>query len=270
LQTQELLFCFPFSGCQYNHPLVLPLLQQYLPAPSGMDEAVFYADLPTHTALIDTTKWDAAQFAADFKARIIDPGRHARDLLAKWPYLTRLFTTISPAEMTLDPVFVARPDLSAETVGGLAQFATQRITCSGEQGMILPDSREVALQATSSWPIFSSLMPWAERIQEVPASGPVITLVDNTDKIDEQLALWNEAQGWTPGGAAAGQGGATGGVGGGAAAGGTTNASGGADASGVSAGGGCGCAVPGGNPAHGAWAIALAGLAVAARRRRRQ
>ena len=127
LQSQNLVYCFatgPTTGsCQYSHPLIQPLLQQYLPAPTGVDESLFYADLVSYRTQINRAVWSAAGFAADFKARIVDPGVHARDLLGRWPFLTRLFSTISPAEMTVDPIFHARPDLST-AVGGTQQFST--------------------------------------------------------------------------------------------------------------------------------------------------
>jgi MYXO-CTERM domain-containing protein len=255
LTRQALASCFP-QACQFSHPLVLPLLQEYLPAPAAVDEAMFYANLRLYALQIDRTKWQPALFAADFKARIVDPGRHARDIVNRWPYLTRMFTTISPAEMTLDPTFHARPDLSNEQILP-SQTATRRTTCSGQSAMILPDNREVALPTGSGWPIFSSAMPWVETIEEVPATGAVITLVDNTALIDEQLALWNASQGWPPPGGTGGQGGALGGTQGGAAgsggiggAGGRGGAGGNAASGGTNpaasdteAGGGCACGV---------------------------
>ena len=82
-------------------------------------------------------------------------------------------------------------------------------------------------------------MPWAERIEEVPLTGAVITLVDNTEVINRELALWNRLQGWPPfpsSGMGAGGTSAAGGAGGASAAGGSsaggTSAMGGASAAG--------------------------------------
>jgi MYXO-CTERM domain-containing protein len=279
LQSQNLMSCYATSGltasCQYNHPLIQPLLEQYLPAPAGVEESFFYANLVTYRLQIDRTVWSAAGFAADFKTRIVDPAVHARDLITRWPFLTRLFSTISPAEMTADPIFHARPDLST-TLDNTQQIATRRTTCSGQSGMILPGAsgREVALTSSGTWPLFSSLMPWAEKIQEVPVSGDVVTLVDNTAQIDQQLALWNESQGWPPPGSggtgALGAGGAgafgSGGISTGGTMGGAAPAAGG-DTTGSN---GCACSVP--TSANDSGALALMGLAFGAglaRRRRR-
>jgi MYXO-CTERM domain-containing protein len=270
LQDQGLMFCS--TTCSLFHPLLAPLLEQYLPPPAGVTADTFYPNIAQYVAQIDRVRWNGAAFAADFKARIVDPGKHASDIVTRWLYLTRMYTTISPAEMTLDPTFHARADLSIDQQPRTS-FATQRTTCSGQQAMILPDTREVALASGLGWPIFSSAMPWAERVEEVPASGAVIDLVDNGAKIDEQLALWNKSQGWPPPGAAgsAGRGGSSGrgGAGGSAA-----NGSGGANAvdaipEGQNAAGGCSCGVASAPAAESLW-LALGAAALAKLRRRRR
>jgi MYXO-CTERM domain-containing protein len=279
--------CFP-SLCQFNHPLVLPLLQQYLPAPTGLDEATFYSQLRTYALRIDRLKWSGPGFSADFKSRIVDPGKHARDIMTRWPYLTRMFTTISPAEMTLDPTFHARADLSNQQEDNRSVFATRRTTCNGQSAMILPDQREVALsRSMQGWPVFSSEMPWAERIEEVPLTGPVLGLVDNKEKIDQQLLLWNQSQGWPPpgssgtggAGAASGNGGTTGagasgasgasGRGGAGGASGRTGAAGGsfpADTDPARADGGCACGLA--SEADGEFWLAAGAMGLAWLRRR--
>jgi len=264
LTTQNLMWC---SGnfCQFNHPLVQPLLNEYLPVPQGLDESTFYGCLDCYKTQIDTAKWNAASFAADFKTRIEDPGKHAQSLLAKWPYLTRLYTTISPSEMNEDPMFHAQPGLP--TVNRFQQ-STLRITCDGQRGMLLPDGREVALDG-AQWPVWDSLMPWAEEIAEYPVGGQKIVLVDNTSKINALLAEWNGMQGWPPSGGSGGASGA-----GGAAAGGSSGfggSSGGVGGgSSVSPGGGGGCALGGRAPLTGGVLLAgLVALAAARRRKRR-
>jgi hypothetical protein len=284
LNRQGLTNCLP-GFCQFNHPLVLPLLQQYLPAPAGVQENTFYGSLAQYALQIDRLKWRGAAFSADFKSRIVDPGKHARDIVNRWPYLTRMFTTISPAEMSVDPTFHARADLSHQQVDNRSEFATRRTACAGQSAMILPDMREVALSQTSpGWPIFSSAMPWVEHIEEVPLTGAVISLVDNTDVINEQLRLWNQSQGWPPfpsgSMGSGGQGGATSG-----GAGGTTGGAGGrfgrGGVSGSSAGGsspadsngvrdeGCSCGLISADGEGEFWlALGAAGLAWMRRRKR--
>jgi hypothetical protein len=202
LATQGLIYCG--SGpCQPSHPLVLSLLHEYVPVPASVSEDAFYACVSCYAAQVDLTAWDAAKFASDFKARIQDPAAHAKALLETWPYLTRMFTTISPAEMSEDPTFHAQPGLPAVA---RQQTGTLRVTCGGQRAMTLPDGRQVALDA-ASWPAWDAAMPWAEKIEEYPVDGKMITLVDNSATVDAQLAEWNASHGWPPG--SSGSGGST-------------------------------------------------------------
>lgn len=258
LTKQGLMFCSG-SSCQYNHPLLVPLLNEYVPVPAGLQQDTFYSCISCYATQVDQTAWSAPGFAADFKARIEDPGKHASNILTTYPYLTRMFTTISPSEMTEDPMFHARPGLPP--VSRVNQ-GTLRRTCSGAQGMILPDGRQVALDA-GAWPAWDSAMPWAEKIEEYVEGGDAITLVDNSAIIDDQLAAWNAKHSWPPAGNGVGSGGFTGGTGGGSNGAGTDDA-------GIS-GGGCACGVAGGAGSSGLLGAGLLlGLAAVARRLRRR
>jgi hypothetical protein len=197
-------FDTPF--CSSPHPLVLPLLRDFVPPPATLvvnDGGALINDAATiegyvygcpscYASQIDASRWDALKFATALGDRVVNPSRHADALLATWPYLTRMFTTISPAEMTEDPEFEAMPNLQLHPLPALG---TRRIACGGASGMTLPDKRNIALTPNGSWPGFTSEMPWAEKIEELPAG---IVLVDNTARIDELLKLWNDSQGWPP------------------------------------------------------------------------
>ncbi len=257
LNTMNLTSCFG-SYCQFQHPLIQSLLHEFLPVPTGLTDDEFYSNLAGHVAEIDLTKWDAALFSQAFKDRIQDPGDHAAKLIAKWPYLTRLFTTISPSEMTLDPIFMPLPGLSTVSQ---SQQATRRTTCTGQSAMLLPDGHQVALSA-GAWPVWDSQMPWLTKIEEYKSDGTVLTLVDNTDAIDEKLLAWNKSQGWPPKGD-------NGYAGTGALGNGTGGGSGGQsanDSTGVF-GGGCACETRGG-PSTGLGLLIALGLLGFSRRRR--
>jgi MYXO-CTERM domain-containing protein len=203
---------------------VLPLLRDFVPAPATLvtndagapltDVALiegYIYDCPScYLSQIDLSQWSSEKFAQALADRVITPSRHADSLLATWPYLTRMFTTLSPAEMTEDPEFQAMPGLPSVP---LPARGVRRITCSGQSGMGLPDGRSVALTPSSAWPGFTANMPWAEDIEELLGH---IVLVDNTQLIDDLLKEWNASQGWPPAGTGGtgGVGGASGGTGG--------------------------------------------------------
>lgn len=262
LGKQGLAFCSGGGACSYGHPLVQSLLNEYLPVPSGVKEADFYGCLSCNSALIDKTKWNASEFASAFSQRIVEPAVHAKALLDKWPYLTRLYTTISPAEMTEDPIFQALPGLPDVQA---YQLAVRRVACDGKSGMILPDDREVALDGAFGWPSWSSAMPFAEDIEEFKASGVKLTLVDNTAEIDALLSDWNQQHGWPPkpsgGAGGTGTGGYSPGTGG------FYSGTGGSGQA-LSPGGGGGCGVSPRSPLTGL--VLLAGLLVFALGRRRR
>jgi hypothetical protein len=175
--------------CQYNHTLIRGLLQQYLPVPASVEEGEFYGCLSCYEGLIDLEAWDGPAFAQAVQERIIDPGAHAQSLLDGFPYLTRMYTTISPAEMTEDPFFYQNPDLSG--VDLTSQIATRSLQCDAAAVWTLPDGRVVYAPDANVWPDFAAEMPWEEDIEDTPEMGAPIGVVDNTDLINEQLDVHN-------------------------------------------------------------------------------
>jgi hypothetical protein len=178
--------------CTFPHPLVLPLLQRYIPAPAGSDENTFYACLECARDQVDLTQWDAEAFTRDYRERVIDPATHARDLLAAAPYLTRLLTLISPDEMTADPAFHERSDLPPVA---RQRWAELTLPCDGPSTVQLPDGREViTTNFNQLWPSSDGAMPYAEHIDMVPLSGPLRVEIDAGAKIDKRLQVWNAQQ----------------------------------------------------------------------------
>ncbi|MCH9685208.1 MAG: DUF2330 domain-containing protein [Deltaproteobacteria bacterium] len=202
LTSQGLFFCdLDFgNGCQPTHPLVQPILDEFLPIPAGLDADTFYGCLSCYEDQIDEMAWDGLRFSAALEERVVAPGQHALSLLDDNSYLTRMYTTISPGEMTEDPMFHENAELAEVTN---AQVATQRILCNGDSVYVLPDGRQVYLPAGAPWPDFDGEPAWSmpsdEQVQEVMSSGAPILLTDNTASIDSALAAYNAAQGWEGG-----------------------------------------------------------------------
>jgi MYXO-CTERM domain-containing protein len=262
LQDQGLLFCdFDFgNGCTFTHPLMEGLLTELVPLPADLAAADYWANQDNYPD-VDLSTWDGAAFAAGLSARVIEPGMHAADLVQEHPYLTRMFTTISPAEMTEDPQF--QENASLPEVPNLLN-GVLRTLCNGDQVFTLPDGREIYLPAGGAWPDFpdepggvAGAMPSSEIIEEVPATGAPMRLTDNTEKINLVLASWNQENGW-PG---IGSGGAD-------ESGGSDSETDDAGADGSGDDAGCGCATQ--PPGSTAWAwLGILGLAAARRRSRR-
>jgi Uncharacterized protein conserved in bacteria (DUF2330) len=190
LQRQGLASCNEFAGCELLHPLVGGLVGEFMMLPEGLALAAF---LECPECYPEVTTWEADGFADAFAERIVAPGLHAEELLAQWPYVTRMYTTISPHEMTKDPIFHAREDL--DDVSNIQQ-GTRRILCNGDMVIILPDGREVFIPSGGTWPEFPEQMPWEEEVSELPLSGAPVSLSDRTAEIDELLAAYNSSVGW--------------------------------------------------------------------------
>ena len=238
LNNQGLAACFSEFECTWLHPLVYGLLLEHLPPPDGVDPLQFYPYLTDFSADIDTMLWaDGAGFAAGLLDRVIAPGQHATSLLNTWPYLTRMYTTISPTEMMEDPIFHTNPDL--EDVVQL-RVGDNYVLCNGDSVMTLPDDREVYIPGGGAWPDIPGEEWWEEEVQTIAFKGAPMTLVNNTAAITAKLEAWNQSNSWPRGP--------------------------GADTSGQDDGGGCGCRSEAG--ASGLLGLGLVSL-LALRRRRR-
>jgi MYXO-CTERM domain-containing protein len=198
----------PFPGGA--GPQLRGLLRQYIPPPVDYEwgEDEFWSFYFDHPELVDSPAWNGPEFAAGLDELVIEPGMHAIDLLEAWPYLTRLHTTISAHEMTLDPTFHANPDLPG--VSRLRQasalvhddFTWTRYDVPLEVELGAPNSTGTLCVADDgNWPYPSlEAMPRALRIEQVPQMGPAQVLTDNSDTIQAALETHNEGSLCGPGG----------------------------------------------------------------------
>lgn len=199
LVAQGLMVCGwdPFNGtegCTGVNPLIDGLVEEFY-LPTGVTFWDYYNNPTGYT--IDLERWaGGVDFAAKLEERVLLPGQNARDLLEANPYLTRMYTTISPHEMTVDPVFYANPDLDEVLQSRSAQ---QRILCNNDAVWELPDGREVYIKNGDSWPDIGGEDYWEEEVDEMPSVGAPMVLVNNTEAINGLLRSHNDAQGWDGG-----------------------------------------------------------------------
>jgi len=190
LGLQGLLTCTE-NRCGANHPLVVGLLERFLPRPVGVSFEAYYACISCFESA-ELEAWDPGAFADELEARIIGPGEHATDLLASHDYLTRLYTTLSPQEMTLDPIFHENPDLA--DVSNVVQV-DMVFTCEGPNYVEFDDGTRLAVG-----PSPDPAQPAALRLQDVPMQGPAMTISDMSEEVDEARTEWNDELGLSPGG----------------------------------------------------------------------
>jgi len=229
-------------------------------------------------------------YIAALEKSVIAPVQLVQNLVDAHPQLTRMYTTLSADEMTLDPLFSFNPDLPDLSN---RHTANRVIECNPDvsfneapwrielpQGGVI---RGVGTQGIGTWPAPLAALPPNLTIVRTGESGTGKVVENNADAINDQLASYNAdvESGNVPSGTAgttgtAGSAGRSGIAGAPSASAGRSGATGGSSPNGDdvahssprgASGGGCSVGQSG-NPV-GAFAVAAALAAVVLRRRRR-
>jgi MYXO-CTERM domain-containing protein len=154
--------------------LLLALLRKYAPMPesvraTGISENQFYSNFSVYGPALASTPVDGAAFAAELEMRIITPLREAQAMLDAQPYLTRLYATVSPDEMTRDPLFHFNPDLPPVSNVHMARAVFG--TCSGGPAVLeLEDGTRIGLEGSEL--IAARPLRFGSRPIERAGSGP--------------------------------------------------------------------------------------------------
>src|SRR5690606_32019385 len=191
LESSNLFYCDTEWDqiCYSNHPLLDGLMNQYVPVPDGVERIDFYSCLSCYEGLIDLEAWDAAEFAAAIQERIIDPGTRARDIVETYPYITRMYTTISDVEMNEDPIFRSNPDLEPVSQTRMGQ---RQVHCNDAAHMRLPDGRVVWMPDSNVWPdVYPDEMTFEVTVSAGKLVGALVPLSERTEEIDTLLDKWN-------------------------------------------------------------------------------
>jgi hypothetical protein len=159
---------------------------------------------------------DGQLLLAGLQENVIDPMIETQQLLISRPYLTRLFTTMSAEDMTVDPLFSINPDL--EDISNV-HTAEQIIECSSDVyfsdapwRIDLPQGGTIrGVGSNRVWPFDPSNedMPANRKIVELSESGSGDVVVDNSQLIWRFLNVTNLVPNPTMGIGAGGSGGGT-------------------------------------------------------------
>jgi hypothetical protein len=154
----------------------------------------------------DDYRFSPSQLFDTFDQEVLEPLRSTQALIDAAPYATRLYSTLSAAEMTVDPVFVFNPDLP--DVSNLHQ-ARQVIECGDDitqseasWRIELPQGGTVRGRAVDvgQWPAVFAEQPPNVAIRTLSATGEGAVVADNGDTIDDMLASYNAGVPSTSGG----------------------------------------------------------------------
>jgi hypothetical protein len=113
------------------------------------------------------------------------PLANTRRLFREQGRVTRLYTTLSPDEMTIDPKFVINPGL--EDVSNV-HFASQRVHCDRSWSIVTEQGFRLG-SGPSGWPIAvdETAMPYNARLLQHSSSGSGEVLMDNSAPIDQAI-----------------------------------------------------------------------------------
>ncbi len=138
-----------------------------------------------------------AAYFASLQKLVIDPVKLVQNLIDAHPTLTRMYTTLSAEEMTLDPIFTFNPDQGDVDNQHNAERIIEcnpRISQSEAPWRIeLPQGGVVRGNAGSvgTWPTALDALPPNSRIVRTGDSGAGKVVEDNAEPIRTQLADYN-------------------------------------------------------------------------------
>ncbi|MER2565363.1 MAG: DUF2330 domain-containing protein [Myxococcaceae bacterium] len=169
----------------------------------GLSEDDFLRDLGNylsadyraqHPAIFEnyTFTFDPVALAHDLFTEYVKPMRDTEALFARWPKLTRLYTTLSPADMTSDPVFSFNPSLP--DVPRLHE-AVLEVDCSKNNGALIVTSQGSTRPGGSTVDLDAMAGLAAARIETLSEEGDPVVVTDNTEPIAEQFPRYGTTGG---------------------------------------------------------------------------
>ena len=195
----------PFFGPQYSSQLI-SILESHMPVPAalleyGVTPNDYYVNISYYLGWFRDEnpelfqdldlEFNAPDLTSEIEERVVKPTREAGRMFRENPYMTRMFTTLSPHEMNRDPVFSFNdnqlPDVSNRHEATLTYhcglFSADRFTTPAtlvtEQGwtLELPNG-----EGSNDWTDVS--MPGSELIQILREEGGAQNVTDNKSAID--------------------------------------------------------------------------------------
>lgn len=189
-------------------PLLQGIIAQYSSWDGLRDAIAAGVTLPPDVTLdgLMATPWlyqddtriniNVGKLMAGVEQNVIDPMIDTQKLITSRPYLTRLFTTMSADEMTVDPLFSVNPDLSDISN---VHTAEQVIECSSDVysweapwRVELPQGGVVRGEGNgNAWPYLpgNAQMPANRKIVELAESGAGEVVTDNSQLIWRTLGV---------------------------------------------------------------------------------
>src|SRR5688572_18630475 len=133
-----------------------------------------------------TSSLDAPALTAEIWEKVAEPALAAAELFNENDMMTRLFTTMSPEEMTEDPVFAFNADLPEVSNVHAASLITH---CEGPEDrrveLVLSDKRMYAYATEAEIAQRVRVVPYAARVEVLGLEGPPQIVIDNKTLLAE-------------------------------------------------------------------------------------
>ncbi|MEM6731745.1 MAG: hypothetical protein AAF658_09320, partial [Myxococcota bacterium] len=173
-----------------------------------VEERSFYNCLSCYADELASLDFDPVAFAAELEERVVQPLEDAQAMFDRLPYMTRLTSSVSPEEMTVDPTFAFNSELQdVENVrqatlvfecgdsatGTPINEAPRRIELRDGTVIRLEPESVLAEAGQSSSDALAALdEPAASVIEQTSGTGLPTVVADNRPMIDEQIEQHNE------------------------------------------------------------------------------
>jgi hypothetical protein len=140
---------------------LLAILVRFIPPPDGATPQQFYNCLTNgcvgvYDAYVDSLDFDPNALVDALNEAIVEPRQNAQDLVEAHAQLTRLFTTMSAEEMTLDPLFDLDEDVpevdNVHRATHLTECSPEYFQFHAPQKLILPSGAEHVIQEGIAYP----------------------------------------------------------------------------------------------------------------------
>jgi hypothetical protein len=144
----------------------------------------------------------AAAYLAELDKDVIQPVKRVQALIDAHPRITRLYTTLSADEMTVDPAFTFNADLpevsSVHTAKRVIECSPNHSQAEAPWYIELPQGDTVwgsgADASSATWPAGLSPLPPNRSISRAGKSGAGEVLEDNSSAITAQLKSYNDGK----------------------------------------------------------------------------
>jgi len=188
----EFFFALQNRGFQGNNSL-LEVLRMHWPVPPELNipEFAFYNCMDCYVTA-DELPFDPAAMKADLHTFVIDPLQRVEDMVGRSAKWTRLTSSLSPVEMTLDPQFVLNdgmPDVPREHTAELiyecgeespVMEAPRRLVVQDGRSMLIPPEGELSGGDYAAW-INALDLPRALVVARTGASEEPQIIADYSD-----------------------------------------------------------------------------------------